>query len=195
MLMGHAGGWAVISVDDLPESAEVGQPLTLSFVVRQHGVTLLDGLRPSIVAKSGDTPVTTQATSLRNGRYAASLTLPRPGDWSVTINSGFGNSAVTLMPLTVRSPGARLTRPVTEANRGRNLFVAKGCATCHEQIAVGPQLTGKRFDATYISRFLANPPQTPSPPSTSAMPNLGLRPREIASLVAYLNSSQQVSAR
>src|SRR5262249_25794057 len=66
-LMGHAGGWAVITVDDLPESAEVGKPLTLSFVVRQHGVTLLDDLRPSVEAKSGETPVTTPVTPLGKG--------------------------------------------------------------------------------------------------------------------------------
>ena len=52
-LMAHAGGWAVITVDDLPDYVEAAKPVTLSFIVRQHGVTLLDQLTPSIRATSG----------------------------------------------------------------------------------------------------------------------------------------------
>ena len=193
-LMGHAGGWAVITVDELPDYAEVGKPLALSFVVRQHGVTTLDQLRASVEAVSGGSPLKVQATSVRGGRYSASLTLPKAGAWSITIKSGFGNSNAELLPLTAVAPGARLT-PTSDAERGRRLFVAKGCVTCHDQLGVGPKLAGKRFDASYLAGFLANPPKTPSPPATFAMPNLGLYQREIASLVAYLNSPGEVTAR
>jgi hypothetical protein len=47
----------------------------------------------------------------------------------------------------------------------------------------------------YISGFIANPPATPTQPGGQPMPNLGLQQREIASLVAYLNSDRQVGAR
>ena len=102
---------------------------------------------------------------------------------------------MTLLPLPAVDHGASLTRPVTDQERGRHLFVAKGCVTCHQQIAVGPQLEGKRFDVAYISGFLANPPTTPKQPGGPPMPNLGLQQREITSLVAYLNSDRQVGAR
>jgi len=195
-LMAHAGGWAVITVDDLPDYAEAGKPLTLSFMVRQHGMTPLDQLRSSVEATSGRLKATgTVRPAGERGKYAAFLTLPNPGDWSITIRSGFGNSDVTLLPLPVVKHGASLTPPVTDIERGSRLFVAKGCVTCHAQIGVGPKLDGKRFDVAYISGFLANPPSTPSQPGKATMPNLGLRQREIASLVAYLNSDRQVTGR
>ena len=195
MLMGHAGGWAVITVDELPDYVQAGKPVQISFMVRQHGVTPLDSLHPRIDAAAGRLSARgTVAPANQVGRYTASLTLPNPGDWSITIHSGFGNSDMTLLPLPAVEAGGSLTRTVTDTERGHRLFTAKGCVTCHQQIAVGPKLDGKRFDVTYISGFLANPPSTPTQ-GNSPMPNLGLQPREIAALVAYLNSDRQVTAR
>jgi len=194
-LMAHAGGWAVITVDDLPDYAEAAKPIALSFTVRQHGVTPLDQLTPSIRATSGRLTANGTVRSAGAGHYNASLTLPSAGDGSVTIRSGFGSSDVTLLPLPVIDHGGSLTRAVTDSERGERLFVAKGCVTCHVQIAVGPRLDGKKFDVGYISGFLAKPPTTPRDPGKGTMPNLGLQPREIASLVSYLNSDRQVSTR
>jgi mono/diheme cytochrome c family protein len=195
-LTGTAGGWAVITVDDLPEYAEVGKPIELSFTVRQHGFKPLTGLRPSIEATFGQQTATATIWQADHpGVYAARLRMPSQGDWSITIHSGFMNSQVTLLPIPVVAPGARLTRASAGADRGRRLFIAKGCVTCHEQLTVGPPLTGKRFDAAYIAGFLANPPATPSQAGRSAMPNLGLEQREIASLVAYLNSDRRTVSR
>jgi mono/diheme cytochrome c family protein len=188
----------VITVDDLPEYLEVGKPVELSFAVRQHGFTPLNGLRPSIDATSSrDEPTVAAAVwpGARAGTYTARLTLPSQGEWSLTIKSGFGNSQVTLLPIPVVAQGVRLTGASPAADRGRRLFVAKGCVTCHEQIGVGPSLVGKRFDAAYISGFIANPPTEPSQPGRSTMPNLGLQQREIASLVAYVNSDRQSGTR
>ena len=192
-LMAHAGGWAVITVQDLPDYVEAGTRVDLSYMARQHGHTPLELLRGSIQATSGRLSVTgTVSPGGKPGLYAASITLPSPGEWSITIRSGFGKSDITLVPLTAVEHGTSLTRSLSDAERGRRLFVAKGCVTCHEQIAVGPNLTGKRFDVAYISGFIANPPSTPSRQGGSPMPNLGLQQREIASLVAYLNSDRQV---
>jgi len=195
LLMRHAGGWAVITVDDLPDVAEVGKPVALSYMVRQHGMTPLDRLNGEIEAASGKLTARGSVEPLPSphGHYTASITLPSAGEWSITIRSGFGKSDVTLLPLTVVPAGARLARPVSDVDRGRRLFVAKGCETCHVQIEVGPKLDGKRFDSTYIAGFLANP--TPPQPGKAAMPNLGLQQREIASLVAYLNGTRLVGAR
>jgi cytochrome c2 len=194
LLMGHAGGWAVITVDDLPDTVEAGKPVALTYTVRQHGVEPLDRLRGGIEATSGRaTARGTVTEGKQRGRYTASLALPTAGEWTVTIKSGFGNSNVTLLPITVVGTGASLTRTVSDSDRGERLFVAKGCVTCHVQIQVGPKLDGKRFDAAYLTGYLANP--TPPLPGKPAMPNLGLEKREIASLVAYLNSARQVGVR
>jgi hypothetical protein len=195
-LMAHAGGWAVITVQDLPDYVEAGQRVDLSYMVRQHGHTALENLHGSIQATSGRLSATGMVSpGGKPGLYSASITLPSAGQWSITIRSGFGNSDITLVPLSAVEHGTSLTSPMTDTERGRRLFVAKGCVTCHQQIAVGPNLDGKRFDVAYISGFIANPPTTPSRPGGSPMPNLGLRQREIASLVAFLNSDQQVGSR
>jgi hypothetical protein len=195
-LMAHAGGWAVITVDELPDSAQATVPVALSFMIRQHGVTPLEQLRPTIEATSGRLTASSQASPGKEpGRYTASLRLPSAGEWSITIRSGFGKSDLTLLPLSVVDHGTRLTRAVTDAERGQRLFVAKGCVTCHVQIQVGPNLDGKRFDVAYVTGFLANPPAVARDPGKPTMPNLGLQPREIASLVTYLNSNRQVSTR
>src|SRR5207247_4463218 len=55
------GGWAVITVEQLPNYVTAGQPVTLMFTVRQHGVTRLSGLKPSIEARSGDVTTTAAA--------------------------------------------------------------------------------------------------------------------------------------
>lgn len=195
-VMGHAGGWAVITVENLPDYVEAGKPLELTYMVRQHGHTPLDQLRGRIDATAGRLTATgtVRPVFARTGLYTAGITLPATGDWTITIRSGFGNSDVTLLPLSAVEPGASLTRPLSDPDRGQRLFVAKGCVTCHRQIDVGPRLDGKRFDVAYISGFLADPPTTPSR-GTFAMPRLGLEPKEIASLVAYLNSDRQVSQR
>ena len=46
------GGWAVVTVKDLPEYFVAGQQYTIEFQVRQHGRTLLSGLRPQLVIES-----------------------------------------------------------------------------------------------------------------------------------------------
>ena len=201
----NAGGWAVVTVKELPDHAVAGQPLDLAYAVRQHGIQLIPGLEGRVVARSGTLEATaTAAPAGRAGHYAARLTLPRSGAWTITIHSGFGNSSTTLLPLRTVDPGTPALPPVAEAERGRHLFVAKGCASCHTHagsgvsgIAVGPDLTDRRFPADYLAKFLADPTTKPSQrvPSTQKMPDLELAPREIAALVAFVNAERRVSGR
>lgn len=192
----NLGGWAVITVEDLPDQIAVGEPLTLEFTVRQHGRTLLSDLKPQVTAEVGGERVSAAArpTSVA-GRYTASLTVPHPGNWTITIVSGFGNSNVTLLPIAAVAPGRGATQ-LAAADRGRRLFVAKGCVTCHVHaevpssgtVKVGPDLSERRFTGDYLQRFLADPDiATTRGPGGFAMPNLILAPREIAALAAFIN--------
>jgi mono/diheme cytochrome c family protein len=198
------GGWAVITVEDLPEYLTAGEPTRLEFTVRQHGMRPLTDLEPRVEASSGSmrTNVDVKARFV-SGRYTAIITPPKSGDWTVTIHSGFMSSRVTLLPIRVVDPGARVPS-VPEREQGRALFVAKGCVTCHVHeeakaelsTAVGPELTGRRYPADYLKRFLANPAiAVAQRPATWQMPNLGLKPREIDALVTFVNTDRQVSAR
>jgi hypothetical protein len=198
-----AGGWAVITLDDLPDAIAAGKPITLTFTVRQHGHTPLDNLRPSIDASlAGGEHIRADAVPAgEKGRYRSTLTLPDTGQWRLTINSGFGTSRVDLDPIAVTGPGQ--AGPVyAQAERGRRLFVAKGCVTCHLHgavagsgvVQVGPTLTALRLPADFLQKFLADPSiLPPTNASSGGMPNLGLKPAEITALVAFINGTGETA--
>src|SRR4051812_962087 len=102
-IVAHAGGWAIITLSEFPDYVVAGKPLNLTFTVRQHGVTLLSGLQPSISAKSthGMTAKASVVATNAPGQYTASLSLPEPGEWAVTIVSGFNDNSITLPNLKV----------------------------------------------------------------------------------------------
>ncbi len=198
-LLGVYGGWAAITVEALPDYGVVRQPLNLTFTVRQHGVTKLNNLEPRVEARAsgGATAGAVAERSKEEGQYTARLVLSEPGTWTITIHSGFGNSRVTLEPLQIIDAGAQPPAALSAADRGRRLFVAKGCVTCHLHrdvngsgvIAVGPELTSRHLAPEYLQRFLADPSITGS---ANRMPNLNLKPTEIAALIAFLNPTGHV---
>ncbi len=195
----NAGGWAVITVEELPNEFVMGRPVTLTYSVRQHGRTLLSGLRGSIEAQAaGQTVHEAASPGMDAGQYNVTFTLPRPGSWTITIHSGFGNSDVTLVPIPAVNAGRSATA-LSATDRGLHLFVAKGCVTCHVhpdvtgsgEVKVGPDLGGRRFAADYLQRFLADPNiATTRGPGGFEMPDLKLDPQEIASLVAFINGER-----
>ena len=193
------GGWAIVTMDDVPDFAEAGKPLPLSFMVRQHGAEPMKGIRPTLEARSGATVVRADARpGTTAGQYVATLALSQPGDWTLTVNSGHGASKVTLLPIQVVPAGARPPAPPSDYERGRRLFVGKGCIGCHTREegglkggeTIGPMLTGKRWQAEFLARFLANPAANPTNTGTFRMPNLGLKPAEISALTAFLNGGR-----
>jgi len=193
------GGWAVITVTDLPESITVGNEVRLEYAVRQHGVTILNGLSGSVVASGGGRTVSGSVTGA-NGRYLAKLTVPSPGPWTISITSGFPGSKTTLDPIIAVAAGAPAPPPAAPAERGRHLFVAKGCGTCHVNrdisgtgaVEVGPELARGKLASDYVARVLADPTKAvPRPGKTEKMPNPRLKPAEITALTAYLTKSGQ----
>ncbi len=199
------GGWAVVTVDDLPEYAVVGKAVELPFSVRQHGVTLLGDLVPTLVATNGDTELTARARPARDkGYYVVSFTPPRPATWTLRIKSGFHNSESKPFPLRVIAGGATVPRPIADAERGQHLFVAKGCVTCHvrgtegtDGLKFAPELTGRVYVPANLAKFLADPDNNrlSTMPSQNRMPKLDLQQQEIASLVAFINTTSKVAAR
>ena len=191
------GGWAVITVTDLPESITVGNEVRLEYAVRQHGISILNGLSGSVFASSGGRTVNGSVTGA-NGRYLAKFTVPSPGSWAVTITSGFPGNKTTLDPITAVAAGAPAPSPAAPVERGRHLFVAKGCGTCHVNrdvsgsgaVDVGPELVRGKLASDYVATVLADPTKVVARPGrTEKMPNLGLKPAEITALAAYLTKS------
>jgi mono/diheme cytochrome c family protein len=193
----EAGGWVVITVTDLPDYVVVEKPVTLTYAVRQHGMHLLGGLTGRIEARAGINVVRAPAVPTSElGHYSATFTLPYGGDWTVDILSGFSGqlngSRITLKAVNRGRPAPT----VSEQERGQRLFVAKGCITCHVHGAVdgrstsaGPALTAKRYQAEYLKRFLAHPPQAePAAAGRWQMPDLMLHERDIVSLMAFITA-------
>jgi mono/diheme cytochrome c family protein len=197
------GGWALVSVDNPPEYFVAGKPIVLDFIVRQHGKDPMGGLKPDISAKSGSITIHGRAWETNtDGTYRASVTVPRPGNWKITLESGFGPSKGRLS-LKAIDPAQEAPAPMNAAERGKLLFAAKGCVTCHvhrdvdlEPLMKGPpELSDKRFAVDYLSKFLADPSIKPPTPNLGQMPNLHLKHSEIAALVAFINSERAVSSR
>lgn len=97
-----AGGWATLTLEDLPLEIVAGRPFTVNFTVRQHGLDKMSGLSPRITAEHAETGthlLVEAAETGQKGLYEASLTLPEPGEWHWTINAF--NTSLTLPPLNV----------------------------------------------------------------------------------------------
>lgn len=82
-----AGGWAVITLDELPVQAAAGEPLTIGFTVLQHGRTPLAGQTATITAMLGKENQFAVAAKEEGkpGHYSATLTFPKEGDWDWSI--------------------------------------------------------------------------------------------------------------
>jgi Cytochrome C oxidase, cbb3-type, subunit III len=196
------GGWAVVSVTELPEYFVAGQQYTIQFQIRQHGRNLLSGLEPRLLVSTserrlggligGKDEVSVPATSVGTGVYSAAFTAPATERVFITIKSGFGPSDLRLYPQPVVAPGATRAA-MAPAERGRVLFVAKGCNTCHANtdltarpdnntIAAGPELGGRRLATQYVIQKLKNPSQN--------MPDLGLTDSEAGAIAAFLSGER-----
>lgn len=190
------GDWAVTTVENPPDYAVVGRPVTLVFTVREYGHRLYPGLRPRVEARSDElsTGASAAATTVR-GQYVARILLPRPGDWTITIHADVQNK-MTLPPIRAVDPGRHAPAALSDIDRGRRLFVAKGCATCHVAMRAGPELTSKRYATDYLRKAIATPELVfPIRPGRFRMPNLDLKPREVDALVAYLSVNSGVAAK
>ena len=194
------GGWATISVLNLPDSIVAGEPTNMTFAVRQHGEDLLPGLKPMVRGVAGSREFAARAVETnRPGYYTVTLDPKHTGDWTFTIYSGFGHddndSKLKLMPIVAVTSAARPVA-LSHEQRGRRLFVAKGCVSCHLQKGVEPietrvgriDLTDRQLSSEYLHKVLADPSVKKSWQSNWKMPNPELQPAEIAALVAFLQS-------
>lgn len=268
-----AGGWSVVTLDELPGQITAGQPVEIGFMVLQHGKTPLDGLTPIITARlDSGKPITFAAEEEgETGHYVATLTFPQEGQWEWEI-AAFGEPQTMLAltvfsaPVTVSQPepvqsplepaispvslitgvtgltgivlgllffrnrkswavalvvagllvggygvvsaasqpevkeeakpvvAAPSTSEISQVELGRQLFIAKGCITCHYHSDVQgystygfddfPNLTNFTASAEYLRMWLKDPNSV----KPAKMPALGLSDVEIEALIAFINA-------
>jgi len=185
------GGWAVVTIQELPEYFVAGRPYTIEFNVRQHGHNLLNDLEPTLIVRSGSNEQRIAAKAKAAGTYAATFTAPAGGPLTLTIKSGFGASNLELYPAPVVAAGARAPT-ISAVDRGRALFIAKGCNACHtnsdlvdrpdnQQIKVGPELGARGLARDYVMQKVKNP-------KSEIMPDLGLNDAEISAIASFLTA-------
>lgn len=101
-----SGGWATVGFEPLPDGMSAGGTWNPTIFVKQHGVTPLTGLEPTVDVYDDAGALTSfvAAETSEAGVYEAEVAFPTPGEWRVTIHSGFGDSNVTYGPFTIGSP-------------------------------------------------------------------------------------------
>jgi mono/diheme cytochrome c family protein len=109
----QAGGWAVVTLDQLPTQVVAGEPVAVSFMVRQHGRTPTNGFDPRIAAVRTETKEAFSVTPKQEGaegHYVATLTFPSAGAWQWSIRTISLDQPMPL--LNVLAPGSVKTESV-----------------------------------------------------------------------------------
>src|SRR5688500_19100553 len=82
-----AGGWAVITLDELPAGVVGGEPYTIGFTVLQHGRTPMTDLYPTVTARIAKGGVLTFSAEPERhpGHNTPVLTFPTGAEchWSI----------------------------------------------------------------------------------------------------------------
>ena len=103
-----AGGWAVITLDELPTQITAGQALSIGFTVRQHGKTLRSDLSPIVRFDRSDTTESFHVTAQRQGaegHYVAEIEFPSAGQWEWQVDiEQFGMITQPMPTLSVQAP-------------------------------------------------------------------------------------------
>jgi len=203
------GGWAVVTLQDVPEYLEAGKTTTLSFKIRQHGRTLLDDRSPTVTMLDPDASLLSRLFKRRSvratrgtepGLYEATIMPSDTGDVRLIINTGLFNWKAKLLPIRIVAAGESLP-PMAPRERGRQLFAAKGCVTCHAKhdeaafadhdvVAVGPDLTGRTYPEEWLATKIGDPGQNRVAAGGIVMPRLELDRPDIAALVRFINGNQ-----
>lgn len=84
-----AGGWTNVTLDTVPTSLQAGQNLALGFMVRQHGITPINNVSPTLKARNVATGESFSVSARQEGavgHFVADVTFPSSGawQWSVT---------------------------------------------------------------------------------------------------------------
>jgi hypothetical protein len=114
-----AGGWAVVTLDQLPGEIHAGQPTTIGFRVLQHGVRPVHDLGPDMPIEpvlAAHNPATGERVEVvarpveEIGHFVAEIVFPSDGEWEWMITPEPFPAETRFEPLNVQPalPGASL---------------------------------------------------------------------------------------
>jgi hypothetical protein len=108
----QAGGWATVELGEAPSGLVAGQPWRVELIVKQHGITPMADVTPSITVANDDGATETfpARPTDRVGHYIAEVTFPTSGTWSARISDGFTDAVPhRISTLAVADPGGSPT--------------------------------------------------------------------------------------
>jgi hypothetical protein len=161
-----AGGWATVGFDPPPEGLAPGEPWQVDLTILQHGITPLDGVKPSVIVSSEDG----EAASFpgrptgKSGVYRATVVFESAGTWRYVVDDGF-TARHSYPPVEIGKGGKKAsTQPVAAVNTaaatppsagddGPNVLLALGAA------AVAALAAG--FGAAFLQRRGGGPSAAP----------------------------------
>src|SRR5215211_5949590 len=113
-----AGGWAVITLDELPSNLVAGKPFTIGFTVLQHGRTPMTDLHPKITATLNKEQelVTDAEPEGKPGHYIATVTLPKEGEWQWSIQAFTMDQAMPALSVAAAS-SASVNKPISPVEK------------------------------------------------------------------------------
>ena len=103
----NAGGWATVELGEMPSGLVAGDPWRVELIVKQHGITPMAGVTPSVeITKGNDVRTFPARPTDEVGHYVAEVTFPAGGEWKTRLYDGFTDVVPhRLSPLTVAPAG------------------------------------------------------------------------------------------
>lgn len=140
-----AGGWAVTTLDSVPDAFDAGQTYSIGYTIRQHGVTPVSVDRTEIRVTHSDSG---KRLSFRGvpegpvGHYVAKVTIPAAGTWTWDVTQG-PFEAQPLGTITVSVPGsAALAAPPAAVAAPPAAVAAPPAVTIVQTVPAAPAATG-----------------------------------------------------
>ena len=98
-----AGGWATAGLGSPPAGIEPGETWRAELTLLQHGVTPLDGVRPTLTITGPGTQTFQFTPTGKPGGYVAEVVFPSAGTWRYRLDDGF-SQVHTFAPIQVGAP-------------------------------------------------------------------------------------------
>lgn len=159
-----AGGWAVITLDGVPDDPRAGEPWSIGFTVLQHGQTpvhkLSDGyngvmVEPTFVATNTTTGERLEAVATPTevvGHFTLAVTFPSEGEWQWTIFPAPLASETQFEPLKVLPAAAPVAGPAkVEPAPVQPAAVGPGAPVASPAMDASPLATPLRWGAVAVA--------------------------------------------
>jgi hypothetical protein len=104
---------ATVELSSRPDAVPAGEPWKVALTIRQPGRAARSDLRPAIVVKDADGFTTTYPARAagRAGRYTATVTFPRAGQFTYAVRDGVSAAPPAFRSVIIRDPAPAVDRP------------------------------------------------------------------------------------